>query len=602
MRLRLIATSDLHAHLVGWDYDTDQAVFGQGLARVADLIKRARAEQENTLLFDNGDFLNGSPLGDYVAARPGMAHPMIAAMNLLGYDAATLGNHEFSEGLPHLLQALAAARFPVVSSNLHPESGPAYASPSVILDRTLVDRSGQIQLLKVGVLGFMPPQTRLWEADHLQDRFAIEDILTAARREVPRLRAQRADLVVVLAHSGLQTCSANGDGENVARALSEIPDIDAVFSGHVHEAYPAQPISAPKGQAAPVVMPGFFGSHLAVIDLDLRFGESGWTVVSHRSEARPVAVRHPQNGVRPLVAERPEIKALARPAHTALRAQGRAQIGDTPQRLHSYFAKVQPSPALQLVASAQRCHLKAALANGPYAHLPILSAVAPFKAGGRGGPENYTDIAAGGLSRRHGHDLYLHPNYLVAFRLTGVEVVDWLERSAGLFNQITASSTDQRLINPNFPGFNFDVLHGVSYQIDLSQPARYDEPGNIKTPEAGRLRVMWPDGTPLDPAAPVVLASNSFRLAGGGGFSGGCPENVIYRSDVPVQSIVLDHIRAGRAGDGAGGSWGFRPMAGTAVVYETSPVAETLLDEIARFRPERLGRQENGFHAFRLWL
>ena len=600
LRLRLMATSDLHAHLIGWDYDSDRVAFGQGLARVAGLIKSARAELENCLLFDNGDFLNGSPLGDYFAAGSASTHPMIAAMNHLAYDAATLGNHEFSEGLTHLFRALDAARFPVVSTNFRPKSPEECFAPFLLLSRDLVDNSGKTQRLKIGILGFLPPQTRHWEADHLQDRYDIGDIVTVAHCEVPKLRAAGADIVVALAHSGLQAGDTCGNGENVARALAQIVGIDAVFAGHIHEAYPPQPLCAAKSRSAPVAMPGFFGSHLGVIDLDLCQDKTGWTVVSHRSESRPVAARDPQNGVRPLVEEVAELRALARPAHAALRSLGKEKIGTSSCRLHSYFALVRHSSALALVASAQRAHLAAALVGGEWGGLPILSAVAPFKVGGRGGPENFTDIPAGPLLSRHSHDLYLHPNDLVAFRLSGAEVLEWLERSVSLFNQIVPGVIDQQLINPSFPGFNFDVIHGLEYQINLTKPARYDDHGKLVAPDQHRISDLRLGGVPLAGSAQVILGSNSFRLAGGGGFPASGVQNAVYRSDPPVRALVQDHGGAG--GCGMGGRWGFDPIAGAGVILETSPVAETLLAEIARFRPESLGRQENGFHAFRLWL
>lgn len=600
-----MATSDLHAHLVGWDYDTDRAVPGHGLARVAGLVQVARAEHENNMLFDNGDFLNGSPLGDHSAAVPRLSrrHPMIAAMNVLNYDAATLGNHEFSEGMYHLSRALAGARFPIVATNFRPKQGGDFVPPFLILERIFKDEFDRPQPLKIGVIGFMPPQTRLWEADHLQDRFLIGDIVTEARRVLPQLRACGAEIVVALAHSGMQSGGHSGDGENVAQALSELSEIDAVFAGHIHETYPAQRICAATSHDAPVAMPGLFGSHLAVIDLELRFDKARWNVVAYSSEARPVAARHPQNGqIRPLIKEMAQLKILARRAHAILRTEGQAQIGTTPHRLHSYFALLQPSSALALVASAQRDHLAAALAGGRYADVPILSAVAPYKAGGRGGPENFTDIPAGRLARRHVHDLYLHPNYLVAFRLTGAELVEWLERSVSLFNQINPRTKAQRLVNPMFPGFNFDVVHGLEYQIDLTKPARYDEYGHRTESTAHRICGAMLEGVPLSPTAPVILASNSFRMAGGGGFPASEPKNAVYRSNSQMRAIIQDHICAGRAGDVLAGGWGFVPIKHAGVIIETSPLAEGLLAEIAQFRPESLGWQANGFHGFHLWL
>ena len=118
VHLRVIETTDLHQHLLPYDYYADRPLDGIGLAHAAHLIDAARAEAANALLFDNGDFLQGTPMGDLVAyekgLREGDLHPVMAAMNALQFDAITLGNHEFNYGLDFLMKALTGAAFPVV--------------------------------------------------------------------------------------------------------------------------------------------------------------------------------------------------------------------------------------------------------------------------------------------------------------------------------------------------------------------------------------------------------------------------------------------------------------------------------------------------------
>ncbi|MCB1399659.1 MAG: 5'-nucleotidase C-terminal domain-containing protein, partial [Rhodobacteraceae bacterium] len=155
--------------------------------------------------------------------------------------------------------------------------------------------------------------------------------------------------------------------------------------------------------------------------------------------------------------------------------------------LHSYFALVTDDPSVQIVSLAQTWYVAQLLAGSEHAGLPLLSAAAPFKAGGRGGPDYYTDVPAGPVAIKNVADLYLYPNTLQAVRITGAELREWLERSAGIFNQITPGGADQPLINPEFPAYNFDTIDGVSYRIDLTQPARYDNDGQLVTPEAHRI-------------------------------------------------------------------------------------------------------------------
>ena len=120
--LRIMETTDLHVHVYPYDYYGDKPSDSMGLARTATIIDQIRAEATNSMLIDNGDFLQGNPMGDYIAYERGMkdgdVHPIIKGMNLLGYEASTLGNHEFNYGLDFMMKVLAGANFPFVCANL----------------------------------------------------------------------------------------------------------------------------------------------------------------------------------------------------------------------------------------------------------------------------------------------------------------------------------------------------------------------------------------------------------------------------------------------------------------------------------------------------
>jgi 2',3'-cyclic-nucleotide 2'-phosphodiesterase / 3'-nucleotidase len=611
--LRILATSDLHANLLAWDYHGNRPSDQVGLARVATLIRKARAEQPQSLLFDNGDFLHCTELGDYLAettpvlrsGRPLRTHPMIAATNLLGYDAATLGNHEFGFGLGFLRRSLAATNFPVVCSNLFfkPTRGKPLSLPSLMLERRLQDRSGKSHLLRIGVLGFLPPQTMIWEGRYLKSRASVADIVSSARELVPVLRAQGADLIIALSHSGLETELATAARENASSALAGICGIDAVIAGHTHLVFPTETRSDIAGK--PVVMPGFYGSHLGVIDLQLRQGAMGWVVVGFNAEARPISRRSPQTGqVEALVQDDREIAQLVGPAQDVLLERNEAVLGETPIPLTSYFALATDVAAVRLVARPQADHVAKALAGRAEANLPLLSAAAPFKAGGRGGPENFTAVAPGPLRKRHLGDLYCHPNSICALRVTGRDLLLWLERSVSLYHQITPGARDAPLVDPRFPSFNFDLIDGLTYQIDLSQPARFDPLGAVKDPQAQRICDLRYRGEALQPDQRFALATNSYRAAGGIGFAGAAPSNLIYEGRVSNRKVLADFLAKGATPlpEDAIPRWRFKPMADTSVVFDTSPAAVHHLAEVEHLPLEPLALTETGFRRFRLWL
>ena len=272
-------------HITPWDYYADRANAAAGLARTATLIAAARAEVGACLLLDNGDFLQGSPMGDVEAKRlgPQVQHAMIAAMNALGYDAGGLGNHEFSKGLDFLLNALDQARFPIVCANIARSLGATplqdrmLVPPSVILDRKVSDTQGNHQTLRIGIIGLLPPQTTQWDRQTLGDTLVTRDIVDAAAAHVPALRAAGADIVVALSHSGIGAPFPVPQMEDATTALAALPGIDALIAGHTHQTFPSTTFPASASidpvrgllWGKPAVMPGFHGSHLGVIDLTL---------------------------------------------------------------------------------------------------------------------------------------------------------------------------------------------------------------------------------------------------------------------------------------------------------------------------------------------
>lgn len=604
LQVRILATSDLHAQILPWDDLSDQPAPERGLAQVASLVAVARAEVANSLLLDNGDFLNGSPLADHMATHQRRAdtHPMIAAMNGLGYDAATLGNHEFSNGLALLRRALGQARFPIVATNLDRSTASGrrpFLPRHLLLQRDFVDQDGTAHRLRIGILGFLPPQTALWERRHMAGKLMARGILETARIAIPRLRREGADLVIALSHSGLGLDQGDQPAENISCALSEMPGIDAVIAGHTHQLYPRPDTTAPN---RPMVMPGFFGSHLGIIDLSLEIQGGRWKVLGHATHLRPVAERDASSGkATARVATDPAIAAHATADRAAMRQRAAHPVGQTAVGLTSYFSLIGHSAVQTLLAEAQIENMTRALAGHPTAKLPMLVAVAPFKAGGRGGPSNYTAITPGPLTGRNMSDLYIHPNSPVALRVTGAELRLWLERSVSLFRQIQPGQNNQILIDSDFPAYNFDMIHGLSYLIDLSHPPRHDYTGKIVNPATRRITDLAFQGQPLDPDQVFVLVTNSYRASGGSGFAGTDPAQVVMEESRSLRMVVQDHVtRSTKIAPQAAAPWRFRSMPGTSVLFDSAPAAASHAAEVPGLEP--VGLQPTGFLRFRLRL
>lgn len=622
--LRLIQTTDLHGHVMSYDYRGDQASDGIGLARLARLIRAARDGVANSLLMDTGDALTGSALGDLhgmdgpdQGTAGGDTHPMIAAMNHLAHDAATLGNHDFNFGLDPLLQALAAARFPVVCANVATRSGPTPCDdltllpPWSILTRRVADQAGALHDLRIGVIGLVPPQIDQWDRHHLNGRIRTRDIVESAAAHLPAIKAAGADLVIALCHSGIAADPDARRAENAALQVAALPGVDVLLCGHQHRLFPGPTFDGIPGVDAkagtlhgkPAVMAGFWGAHLGVIDLDLEHGSAGWRIAGHRSALWPVRIA---TDITPH-SDDPGIVALATPAHHRTLAHLRRPVGHSKAPVHSYFALVADDPSIQLVAEAQRQRVAELLEGTAEAGLPLLSAVAPFKAGGAAGPDYYTDVPAGPLNMGSLSDLYLFPNLLRAVRVSGATLLDWLEHAAGQFNHILRGGTDQVLRNPLFPSYNFDVICGLRYVIDPTQPARFSPDGTLQDAGAHRVSQVTCDGRPVRDSDEFIVATNSFRVDGGGGFAAAHQMQTVRlqagpdKTDQTIPEVLLAYIRQhGTVTPPTRPVWRFAPAPGTSVLYDSAPAAITALAGVCGPQIECAGMAPGGFSRFRL--
>ena len=612
VRLRIMETTDLHVNIFPYDYYRDAPDDSVGLARTATLVKAARTEARNSLLFDNGDIIQGSPLGDYASYRKGMkkgdVHPIVAAMNTLNYDCGTLGNHEFNYGLEFLQNSLGAAKFPVVCANAIKADGETLYRPWLVLDREFTDETGAKQKLKVGVIGFVPPQIVQWDKSHLDGRVTTIDIVDAANRHVPDLKKAGADIVVALCHSGIAGGERKGGEENAALHLAKIDGIDVILTGHQHFVFPGgkefnniEGVDAQKGtlHGKPAVMAGFWGSHLGLIDLDLVKEGDAWKVAQFRTEARPIYDRVDRKVVAKVESEAGVIAAV-QADHDATLKYVREPVGSTAVPIHSYFSLVSDDASVKLVAEAQAWYVADQLKASAFKDLPILSAAAPFKAGGRGGPNYFTDIKPGPLAIKDMADIYIYPNTIRVVKVTGAQVREWLERSAGIYNQIDpAKGGEQDLINPKFPAYNFDVIAGVQYKIDPTQASRYDNDGKLVAPDAHRIKDLTYDGKPVTDNQQFLVVTNNYRAGGGGNFPGNDGTTIVFEApDLTRDAIMRYIVEKKEVAPKADGSWSLAVPAGVIMTFTTGPNAATY--QPAGIRIERMGDAQDGFVTYRI--
>lgn len=551
--LVIAETSDLHSNMMNYDYYKDEFTSEYGLVKTASLIKEIRNEYKNVVLVNNGDLIQGSPLADYQVSKgleKGEIHPVYKLMNELNYEVGGLGNHEFNFGLDFLKKAISSANFPYINANIYDaKSGKNYFQPYIIKKTKVLNEDGQEENLNIAYISFVPPQIMLWDKKNLEGKVYVEDIAQSALKFLPEIKAKGADIVIVISHSGLSSDPYKALAENSVYYLSLIKGIDAIMFGHSHGIFPSKDftnipnVNLEQGtiNGTPAVMPGFWGSHLGLVKLTLDKVDGKWQILSSSSQALPIFDKVTKVS---LVEADPKLLALIEEDHNkTLEFVGKA-IGRSNVDINSYLALIQNSPAVEIINEAQIDYVSKAIQGNPeLENLEVISAAAPFKAGGRKNePNGYIDVKKGELTFKNAADIYLYPNLLTYLTLTGKDIKEWLECSAGLYNTIDANSeAEQELINwDGFRAYNFDIISNMNYDIDITKKAKYNGNCEALNPDSQRIYNLTYKGKALDENQTFIMATNNYR-AYTGRFSG-TGKNIIADSPDDMRIILTAYI------------------------------------------------------------
>ncbi|GHE08283.1 bifunctional metallophosphatase/5'-nucleotidase [Klenkia taihuensis] len=519
--LTLLATTDVHGRVFDWDYFRDApSAEPLGLARAAGAIDSVRAEQgaDSVLVVDNGDFLQGTPL-TYRAAQddPAAEHPMAAAYDAVGYDAQVVGNHEFNYGLDTLAGYTADVDHPVLGANVVDAATGEPALQPYTLQRMHVPGHKPVT---VGVLGLTTPGSAIWDRDNVTG-LEFQNMVTAAQRWVPEVAAQ-ADVVVVLSHAGVGGTSSYGPGTPTENPTDEIartvPGIDVMVVGHSHRDVPEQRVvNEVTGESVLLTQPYRYGASVSRVDLDLQKTRGQWDVVSTTASSLRSADYAPSERVLDAV----------RAAHEDTVAYVNQVVATSTEELSAATSRYEDTPILDFIAQVQAETVDAALEGTPQADLPVLSVAAPFS--------RDAVFPQGDVTIRDIAGLYVYDNTLQAVELTGAQVRDYLEQSATYFAQAPATGD----VDPaslagagGTPDYNYDVLSGVTYDIDVSRPA------------GDRITRLETAAGPVADDDRFVVAVNNYRRSGGGGFPHVSTAPVVYDQQLEIRQLLIDWASA----------------------------------------------------------
>ncbi|WP_052356717.1 bifunctional 2',3'-cyclic-nucleotide 2'-phosphodiesterase/3'-nucleotidase [[Clostridium] dakarense] len=582
----IMAISDLHANLMNYDYYTGGTTNSSGLVKVSTLInqykdkvdkKKDDKKIDNALVVDNGDTIEGTPLANFFAKKkpvqPGTQYPVYKALEEVGFDATTIGNHELNYGLDFIKQITNDNNsMATVCANVNDaKTGKPVFDPYKIVEEKVIDSNGEERTLKIGITGVVPPQVMNWDALLLKGKINVNDMTESVKKYVPQMKAEGADIVLVLAHTGYgdeNTPNAKNK-ENAGYDIANVEGVDLVIGGHVHRSFKKE-VKKANGDIVQYIQPLNNGRELGVaelkIDLEENNGKVEYKINDAESKIDTVSVKDVPNDE--------VLVQKVKEYHDATENYVNTPSGEITKDLNSFFTLVADDASVQIVTDAQRKFVEKSIKDGEeslvkYKDLPLLSAGAPFKAGSSAG--NYVDIKAGGLALKDLSNLYKYDNTLTVIKLKGKDIKEWLELSVVMFNTIdTNSKEEQDLINRDFPTFNFDVIDGVNYEIDVTQKPKYDKDGNTINANSQRIVNLTYNGKPINLEQDFLIATNNYR-AGGNGFPWNGKQEIVYSGTYENRQAVADYIEtAGKLEPTVDNNWKFKSVDTDAKVIFTS--------------------------------
>lgn len=494
----ILFTSDVHGNIYPLLYGNNQPA-NVGLGKVAAILAEERAKNEHTIVIDNGDLIQGTPLTyHYVHALADKKNPMIQILNKLQYDGAVIGNHEFNYGLDILRKAASESEFPWLCANIIDETAnqPFLGKPYIIKN------AGNI---KIAILGITTHYIPNWENPSNISGLRFHDALEEAKYWVEKIKAEeQPNCIVVSYHGGFEKDIDTGEptealtGENQGFSMCEqIQHLDVLITGHQHRTLTGNINGIEVIQAS--------NNGQLVGKITLTFTENG-KLAAKKSELLSTEG----------VDADPDILALATSYE-----QSTQQWLDTPIGFidgdmtvcDPMETRLSDSPLIEFINKVQMEAAGVKIAN-----------TALFNNDSPGFKPNVTmrDIVSN----------YIYPNTLKVLAISGEDIKDALEQSAKYFevDENGNPAVNKTYLYPKPQHYNYDMWEGIEYILDISKPV------------GQRVTKLQYAGKDIKKDEQFEVVMNNYRAGGGGNYFMYQNKPVLREVQFDMSELIADYI------------------------------------------------------------
>ena len=609
--MKIIFTTDIHGQLNSNDYETGSTLSVGGLARAYTLIKQARAEVDvnNSLTFDLGDVLYDYTTEYFYSEQPSLVQPIYQAMAMMGYDALTLGNHEFDYDYDYLVNQLKNSGLydKVVVSNLTDSMTGEYPFlENMMITKDLTASDGSVMQVKIGVIGETFPYLSTKSQD-FTGVLKVEGLIQNVTAQAAKLKEQGADLVIVLSHAGMGPENPDETEKNVSYALTKIDDVDVVLCGHEHNPFPSKDQSSTYYKLAGVnkssnlvndknlVMAEDRGESIGVVNLQLEKQDDEIVIANRSSELRKATSK--------TVNEDQMIQGLYDEWSEKLLEYTKEIIGTVKKEdlIENFNGLVEDNSAIQLLNDAKRAYALNYIYNTgtSYIGYPVIAA-STYVSYGASSYKDYVNIS-GELTESDLASLQGYNGYTALYKITGAQLKEWLEWSASAYVQTSLATTDT--IDETMSSFaskmglkslvadewlndwsTFYVFDGIEYKINPALPPRYNHAG-AKINNTNRVTSITYNGKMVTDDQVLVLAVG--KLAKVTEANKGVEKQAIYKGYVRTQGIIREYIKqkckAGSLDINPDYNWKLDLPASYQFLVRTTKLGENLLPNTSWF-------------------